>query len=83
MAAEFASSGRREMSSFQGLSIGMICIAETIASASGVLNKVGAVTAGSGPRMRPSWLMRSAFAVLRATSATKMETAAAGEQCML
>src|SRR4051812_13408996 len=50
------------MSSFQGLSRGMICIAETTASAAGVLNKVGVVTAGAEPRMRPSWLRRSARA---------------------
>ena len=44
----------REMSSFQELSRGMICIEETMASAAGVLNKVGVVTTGAGPRMRPS-----------------------------
>ena len=55
IAAEFDSSGRREMSSFHGLSRGMICIAETIASAAGVLNNVGVVTTGAGPRaVRPS-----------------------------
>ena len=42
------------MSSFQALSRGMICIAETMASAAGVLNNVGVVTSGTGPRMRPS-----------------------------
>ena len=31
-----------------------------MASACGVLKRTGAVTTGSGPRMRPSWLMRSA-----------------------
>src|SRR3954470_199610 len=62
IASEFAWTGRREMSSFQGLSRGMICIAATMASAAGVLNKVGAETKGAGPRMRPSWLMRWARA---------------------
>ena len=33
-----------EMSSFPGLVSGMICRAETIASASGVLNSVGVIT---------------------------------------
>src|SRR2546425_4038425 len=60
IASEFVSNGRRETSSFQGLVTGKICIAETIASASGVLNRTELVTTGTGPRMRPSWLIRSA-----------------------
>src|ERR1700730_18231972 len=60
---ELESRGRRETSSFQALSRGMICIAETIASPAGVLNNVGVVTKGSGPRIRPSWLMRSPWVV--------------------
>jgi hypothetical protein len=62
MAAEFDKTGRCEISSFQALVNGKICIAETTASACGVLNKIGALTTGSGPRMRPSWLIRSARA---------------------
>ncbi len=42
------------MSSFQALSRGMICIAETMASAVAVLNNVGVVTTGVGPRILPS-----------------------------
>src|SRR5882724_11799961 len=64
MASEFASTGRRETSSFQGLVTGKICIAETTASALVVLNKMELVTTGKGPRMRPSWLMRSAKTVV-------------------
>ena len=54
MAAEFDKSGRREMSSFHEFVTGKICIAETIASACAVLNNVGVVTTGAGPRIRPS-----------------------------
>src|SRR3954465_9776729 len=61
IASEFGWMGRRETSSFQGLSRGMICIAETMASAAAVLKSVGVVTVGTGPRMRPSWLIRSAL----------------------
>src|SRR5688572_31782348 len=46
IASEFASNGRREMSSFQALSRGKICNADTTASASGVLNRMAFVTAG-------------------------------------
>src|SRR5438105_8547963 len=60
MASEFASRGRCEISSFHGFVTGIICSADTIASASGVLNRVGVETIGAGPRIRPSWLMRSA-----------------------
>ena len=42
------------MSSFHALVTGMICIAATIASASGVLNNVGVVATGAGPRILPS-----------------------------
>src|ERR1700694_1969261 len=63
IALELESRGRCEISSFQALSRGMTCIAETIASPAGVLNNVGVVTIGSGPRIRPSWLMRSARVV--------------------
>src|SRR6266487_5436560 len=62
IASEFVNTGRRETSSFQALVVGKICIAETIASASGVLNRMELVTTGGEPRMRPSWLMRSANA---------------------
>lgn len=47
------------MFSFQGFVTGKICIAETKASACDVLNSVGVVTTGAGPRIRPSWLIRS------------------------
>src|ERR1051325_2061957 len=60
IASELGSTGRREMSSFHGLVTGKICIAETTASALVVLNRIALVTTGDGPRMRPSWLMRSA-----------------------
>ena len=46
IASEFFSTGRFEISVFHGLSTGKICIAETTASASGVLNKIGCVTGG-------------------------------------
>ena len=62
------------MSSFQGFVTGKICIAETIASACGVLNKVGVVTLGAGPRMRPSWLMRSACAANAIVDVTSKAT---------
>src|SRR6185295_2783300 len=39
--AESAATGRSEMSSFHGLSLGKICSLETTASASGVLNRIG------------------------------------------
>jgi hypothetical protein len=45
----------------------MICIAETIASAAGVLNNVDVVTTGAGPRIRPSWFMRSAARAVNAS----------------
>ena len=60
MAAEFMRTGRFEISSFHGLVTGMVLHGRNIASACGVLNNVGAVTIGAGPRMRPSWLIRSA-----------------------
>src|SRR5438034_9611151 len=63
IALELESRGRCEISSFQALSRGMICIAETVASPAGVLNNVGVVTTGGGPRIRPSWFMRSARVV--------------------
>jgi hypothetical protein len=50
----------------------MICIAETIASPSGVLNSVGVVTTGGGPRIRPSWFMRSARTVKANVVASKI-----------
>ena len=59
IASLFGNSGRFEMSSFHGLSRGMICIEASTASASGVLNSKGALTASSGPNARPSWLVRS------------------------
>src|SRR5208337_5433764 len=59
IASEFDSTGRLEMHSFHGLVTGKICMADTTASAFVVLNRMGLVTAGRGPRMRPSWLMRS------------------------
>src|SRR5438477_434766 len=46
MASELAKRGRCETSSFHGLVTGMICIAETTASASGVLNRVGLASCG-------------------------------------
>src|SRR5262245_9628679 len=52
--AESGCSGRREMSSFQGLSGGKICIAARILSASGVLNITGFVIGGSFDRSPPS-----------------------------
>jgi hypothetical protein len=52
--AEFDNKGRREISSFHGFVTGKICTAEMIASACGVLNNVGVVTNGAGPRIRPS-----------------------------
>src|SRR6185369_4725155 len=60
MASELMRTGRLEMHSFQGLVTGKICMAETTASALDVLNRMVLVTAGTGPRMRPSWLIRSA-----------------------
>ncbi len=42
------------MSSFHALVTGMICIAATMASAAGVLNKIGVATTGAGPRILPS-----------------------------
>ncbi len=77
IALEFVRGGRCEISSFQALSRGMICIAETIASAAGVLNSVGVVTIGSGPRIRPSWFMRSARAALASTANSKAVKTAA------
>src|SRR5208337_3734104 len=59
IASEFTSTGRLEMHSFHGLVTGKICIADTTASAFEVLNRMALVTAGRGPRMRPSWLSRS------------------------
>ena len=54
MASEFGNKGRREMSSFQALVTGKICIAETMASAWAVLKRTALVTTGAGPRIRPS-----------------------------
>src|SRR5208337_4171417 len=59
IASEFDSTGRLEMHSFHGLVTGKICMADTTASAFEVLNRMALVTAGRGPRMRPSWLRRS------------------------
>src|ERR1700694_868693 len=61
-----------ETSSFQALSRGMTCIAETIASAAGVLNNVDVVTTGAGPRIRPSWFMRSARVVKASVEVSKI-----------
>src|ERR1700682_6219634 len=68
---ELESRGRCEISSFQALSRGMTCIAETIASAAGALNNVGAVPTGAGPRIPPSWLMRSARVVKASVEVSK------------
>ena len=65
IASEFASTGRLEMHSFHGFVTGKICMADTTASAFVVLNRMALVTAGRGPRMRPSWLMRSFAAYSR------------------
>ena len=65
IASEFASTGRLEMHSFHGFVTGKICMADTTASALVVLNKMEFVTTGSGPRMRPSWLIRAATAGVR------------------
>src|SRR4051812_16095495 len=62
MASEFASTGRLEMHSFHGFVTGNICIAARMGSALFVSNRMELVTTGSAPRMRPSWLMRSAHA---------------------
>src|SRR6476646_8851047 len=48
--AELGCTGRLEMSSFHGLSGGKTCKAARIASASGVLNRTGWVSAGIGGR---------------------------------
>src|ERR1700674_5684805 len=71
IALELESRGRCEISSFQALSRGMTCIAETIASPAGVLNNVGVVTTGAGPRIRPSWFMRSARVVKASVEVSK------------
>src|SRR6185437_10577972 len=60
MASEFGSVGRLEMHSFHGLVTGKTCIAERTVSAAFVLNKIAFVTTGRVPKIRPSWLMRSA-----------------------
>src|SRR5215204_4176067 len=60
IASELDSSGRAEISSFQALVTGKTCIADTIVSACAVLNTTVLVTTGAGPRIRPSWLTRSA-----------------------
>ncbi len=49
-------------------------MAETIASACGVLNNVGVVTVGAGPRIRPSWLIRSARAANAIVDVTSKAT---------
>src|SRR5260221_281938 len=57
--SELVSNGRREISSFHGLSRGMICIEARMASAWLVLNNTALVTTGAVPRIRPAWLIRS------------------------
>jgi hypothetical protein len=60
IASEFVNTGLCEISSFHGFVTGKICMADTTASAFDVSNKIGLITTGNEPRMRPSWLIRSA-----------------------